>query len=54
MMREFLQERGFDIWKSVLDGYTTPKGTPKGAETKNLQKENVMESNIIIRGLSES
>jgi hypothetical protein len=37
-MRTFLQAHGFDIWKSILDGYTTPKGIPKGATTKKLKK----------------
>jgi hypothetical protein len=53
-MRSFLQAHGFDIWKSVLDGYTTPKGIPKGATTKNIHKENAIALNIIMRGLSKS
>jgi hypothetical protein len=51
-MRAFLQARGFNIWKLVLDGYTTPKGRPKGETTKKIQKENAMALNIILRGLS--
>jgi hypothetical protein len=53
-MRAFLQAHGFDIWKSVLDGYTTPKGIPKGARTKKIHKDNAIALNIIMRGLSES
>jgi hypothetical protein len=53
-MRHFSQAHGFDIWKSILDGYTTPKHRPKGAGEKKLQKDNEMELNIILRGLSES
>lgn len=53
-MREFLQAQGFDIWQSVLDGYTTPKGRPKVVVEKKLQNDNAMSLNIILRGLSES
>jgi hypothetical protein len=50
-MRSFLQAQGFDIWKSMLDGYTTPKDKSKGATTNKLQKDNVMTLNITPRGL---
>jgi hypothetical protein len=36
-MKTFLQAQGFDVWKSVVDGYTTPTTPPTDRDGKKLK-----------------
>jgi hypothetical protein len=45
---------GFDIWKSVVTGYTTPTTPPIDATGKNPSENNAKSMNVILCGLSES
>jgi hypothetical protein len=39
-MKTFLQAQGFDVWKSVVDGYTTPTTPPTDKYGKKLSEKN--------------
>ena len=45
---------GFDIWKSIVIGYISPKNTPTNETKKNPSKNNEKSTNVILCGLSES
>jgi hypothetical protein len=53
-MRVFLQAQGFDIWNSVVSGYTAPKKPLKNATKKELKRNNKMAMDAILDGLSDS
>ena len=37
-MKSYLEALGFDIWQSIVDGYTTPDNAPSTAGEKNLNE----------------
>jgi hypothetical protein len=37
-MKTFLQAQGFDVWKSVVDGYKAPTTPPTDKDGKKLKK----------------
>jgi hypothetical protein len=45
---------GFDIWKSIMTGYTTPTTPPTDAVGKKPSENNAKSMNAILCGLSES
>jgi hypothetical protein len=45
---------GFDIWKSVVTGYTTPTTPPTDVARKNPSENNAKSMNSILCGLSKS
>jgi hypothetical protein len=45
---------GFDIWKSVVTGYTTPKTPPTDTVGKKASENDAKSMNAILCGLSES
>jgi hypothetical protein len=45
---------GFDIWKSVVTGYTTPTTPPTDAGQKEASENNAKSMNAILCSLSES
>jgi hypothetical protein len=45
---------GYDVWKSVLTGYTPSKKPPKSAAKKELRRNNKLEMDSILEGLPES
>jgi hypothetical protein len=53
-MRVFLQAQGFDIWNSVVSGYTAPKKPLKTATKKELKRNNKIAMDAILDGLSDS
>jgi hypothetical protein len=44
---------GFDIWKSVMTGYTTPTNPPIVVVGNNPSENNAKSMNVILCGLSE-
>jgi hypothetical protein len=53
-MKKFMLALGFDIWKSIVDGYTSPTTPPKDVVGKKIYNENSREINEILRGLRNS
>jgi hypothetical protein len=53
-MKNFLLALGFDIWKSVVDGYTAPIVPPKDVAGKKISNDNSREVNGILGGLTNS
>jgi hypothetical protein len=53
-MQTYLMALGFDIWKSVVTGYTTPTTPPTDVVGKKPSENNAKSMNAILCGLSES
>ena len=53
-MKTYLVTLGFDIWESMMAGYTTPITPPIDASTKNLSENNAKVMNSILCNLLES
>jgi hypothetical protein len=51
-MKVFLQAQGYDVWKSVVTGYTTTK-KPKTATKKELKRNNKIAMDFIWEGLPD-
>jgi hypothetical protein len=45
-MKTFLQAHGFDVWQSVVDGYTTPATPPTDKDGKKLSENNSKDKNL--------
>jgi hypothetical protein len=53
-MKVFLQAHGFDVWKSVVTGYTTSKKPLKTTAKKELKRNNKIAMDSILDGLHDS
>jgi hypothetical protein len=53
-MKNFMLALGFDIWQSVVDGYTAPTTPPKDVAGKKICNDNSREVNGILGGLTNS
>jgi hypothetical protein len=53
-MKTFLQAQGFDVWKSVVDGYTTPTTPPTDRDGKKLNENNSKAKGTILSSLVDS
>jgi hypothetical protein len=53
IMKTFLQAQGYDVWKSVVTGYTATK-KPKTATKKELKRNNKIAMDFILEGLPDS
>jgi hypothetical protein len=53
-MKTFLQEQGFDDWKSIVDGYTSPTTPPTNRDGKKLSENNSKDKGTILRSLVDS
>jgi hypothetical protein len=53
-MKTFLQAQGFDVWKSVVDGYTTPTTPPTDKDGKKLSENNSKAKGTILSSLDDS
>jgi hypothetical protein len=53
-MKSFMLALGFDIWKSVVDGYTAPTTPPTDVAGKKICNDNSREVNAILGGLTNS
>jgi hypothetical protein len=53
-MKNFMLALGFDIWQSVVDGYTAPTTPPKDVAGKKICNDNSRAVNGILGGLTNS
>jgi hypothetical protein len=53
-MRTYLMALGFDVWKSVVNGYTTPTNPPIDVARKKPSENNAKSMDAILCGLLES
>jgi hypothetical protein len=53
-MKVFLQEHGYDVWYSVVRGYTPSKKPSKTVTKKELKRNNKIAMDFILEGLSDS
>ena len=53
-IKTFLQAQGFDVWKSVVDGYTTPVTPPTDRDGKKLSENNSKAKGSILSSLVDS
>ena len=44
---------GFEIWQSIVDGYTTPLVPPTNDKQMKLGQNNSKSTNVLMNGLSE-
>jgi hypothetical protein len=54
IMKYFMLDIGFDIWQSIVDGYTTPTTPPKDVVGKKICNDNSRSINGILGGLTNS
>jgi len=52
-MWTYILSLGFDIWKSIITGYTTPTTPPTDAAGKNPRENSAKSMNVILCGLSK-
>jgi hypothetical protein len=53
-MKSYMLALGFDVWKSVVDGYTAPTTPPTDTAGKNICNDNSRVVNAILGGLTNS
>jgi hypothetical protein len=53
-MNTYIQEHGFEIWKSIVDGYITPTVPPTNKKEVKLSQNNSKATNSLLNGLGES
>jgi hypothetical protein len=53
-MKTYVQEKGFDFWKSVVDVYKEPSTPPTNNDGKKLSKKYLRNKNAILNGLVDS
>ena len=53
-MKKIMLDLGFDIWKSVVDGYIAPTAPPKDVACKKICNDNSRAVNGILIGLTNS
>jgi uncharacterized lipoprotein YehR (DUF1307 family) len=54
MMQTFLHAHGFDVWKSVVDGYATPTTPPVDKDGNKLSEKNSKAKGTILSSLDDS
>jgi hypothetical protein len=53
-MRTYIQAQGFEIWKSIVDGYTTPTVSLTKDKDMKLGQNKSKSTNALMNGLGES
>ena len=53
-MNTYILAQGFDIWKSIVDGYTVPTVPPTNEKAIKLGQNNSKATNALLNGLSET
>jgi hypothetical protein len=53
-MKTYIQEQGFQVWKSIIDGYTAPTVPPTNDKEVNLGENNFKAINVLLNGLSDT
>ena len=52
-MKTYIQARGFEIWKWIVDGYIAPKVLPTNDKAMKLGQNNSKATNALLNGLGE-
>jgi hypothetical protein len=52
-MKTYIQAQGFEIWQSIVDGYTTPTVPPTNDKAVKLGQNNSKAKIELLNGLSE-
>jgi hypothetical protein len=53
-MKTYMQAQGFEIWQSIVDGYTVPTVPPTNDKAVKLGQNNSKSTNAHLNGLSET
>jgi hypothetical protein len=53
-MKTYMQAQGFEIWQSIVNGYTTPTIPPTNDKEVKLVQNNSKSKNALLNGLSET
>jgi hypothetical protein len=53
-MKTYIQAHGFEIWQSIVDGYTVLAVPPKNDKAMKLGRNNSKATNAFLNGLSET
>jgi hypothetical protein len=53
-VRTYIQAQGFQIWQSIVDGYTTPTIPPTNDKATNLGENNSKAINELLNGLNDT
>jgi hypothetical protein len=53
-MKTYVQAQGFEVWKSVVDGYKEPIILPTNDNGRKLSMNNSKENNSLMNGLGDS
>jgi hypothetical protein len=52
-MRTYIQKHAFQVWQSIVDGYTTPTVPPTNDKAIKLSENNSKATNALLSGLSD-
>jgi hypothetical protein len=52
-MKIHIHALGFDVWRSVVDGYKAPTVPPTDKDGKKLEENNSRDTNALLNGLSK-
>jgi hypothetical protein len=53
-MKTYIQAQVFQVWKSIVDGYTTPTVPPTNEKEVKLGENNSKAKNALLNGLSDT
>ena len=53
-MRTYIKAQGFQVWQSIVDGYTTPTIPPTNEKVVKLGENNSKSINELLNGLSDT
>jgi hypothetical protein len=53
-MKTYIQAHGFQVWKSIVDGYTTPVVPPINDKAMKLGENNSKSTNALLNGISDT
>jgi hypothetical protein len=53
-MKTYIQAHGFQVWQSIVDGYTTPTVPPTNDKAVKLGENNSKAKNALLNGLSDT
>jgi hypothetical protein len=52
-MKTYIHAQGFQVWKSIVDGYTTPTVLPTNDKAVKLGENNSKAKNELLNGLND-
>jgi hypothetical protein len=52
-MKTYIQAQGFQVWQSIVDGYTAPAVPPTNDKVVKLGENNSKDKNALLNGLSD-